>query len=241
MGDGTSSASTLPPLAASIRICRRHRRECSAQRWWERRLAIFHLGFPAVAGGVCQAEGVLLLQASLHSQSPVLQPLTQRPARRLRRTQGSAQRGPLRARDRRHGLSETRDCGRSPSCRVLPLEAGGKPIHQPDRSVSCSQKQPTSIRRDRAAIEPPPRGSAQVQIQTASGYTLSASGNTSASAKVLLAKELSPIRNPDAPTQREICGPSVTGPPLSIPFECDPVAGVLLLSGVGARPPPDGV
>jgi hypothetical protein len=34
---------------------------------------------------------------------------------------------------------------------------------------------------------------------------------------------------------------SVTGPPVSIPFERNPVAGALLLSGVGARPPPDGV
>jgi hypothetical protein len=45
-----------------------------------------------------------------------------------------------------------------------------------------------------------------VQIQTATRYTLSASGISSASAKVLLAKELLPIRNPDAPTQCEICG-----------------------------------
>ncbi|HEY2619148.1 MAG TPA: hypothetical protein VGI78_17540, partial [Acetobacteraceae bacterium] len=46
----------------------------------------------------------------------------------------------------------------------------------------------------------------RVQIQTTSGYTLSASGRSFVSAKVLLAKELSLIRNPDAPTQCEICG-----------------------------------
>jgi transposase len=34
---------------------------------------------------------------------------------------------------------------------------------------------------------------------------------------------------------------SVTGPCRSIPLSDDPVAGVSLLSGVGARPPPDGV
>jgi hypothetical protein len=35
--------------------------------------------------------------------------------------------------------------------------------------------------------------------------------------------------------------PSVTGLCWSIPLSHDPAAGVLLLSGVGARPPPDGV
>ena len=35
--------------------------------------------------------------------------------------------------------------------------------------------------------------------------------------------------------------PSVTGLDLSIPFCVVPLAGVLLLYGVGARPPPDGV
>jgi len=34
---------------------------------------------------------------------------------------------------------------------------------------------------------------------------------------------------------------SVTGPCWSIPLSHNPVAGVLLLSGVGARPPPNGV
>jgi hypothetical protein len=34
---------------------------------------------------------------------------------------------------------------------------------------------------------------------------------------------------------------SVTGPCWSIPLSHDPVAGVFLLSGVGAWPPPDGV
>ena len=34
---------------------------------------------------------------------------------------------------------------------------------------------------------------------------------------------------------------SVTGPCWSTPLSHDPVAGVLLLSGVGAWPPPDGV
>jgi hypothetical protein len=34
---------------------------------------------------------------------------------------------------------------------------------------------------------------------------------------------------------------SVTGHRVSIPFERDPVAGVLLLSGVSAELPPDGV
>jgi hypothetical protein len=42
-----------------------------------------------------------------------------------------------------------------------------------------------------------------------------------------------------------LCAPgdisSVTGPCWSIPLSHNPVAGVLLLSGVGARPPPDGV
>jgi hypothetical protein len=35
--------------------------------------------------------------------------------------------------------------------------------------------------------------------------------------------------------------PSVTGRWLSTPMSTDPAAGVLLLSGVGAGPPPDGV
>jgi hypothetical protein len=35
--------------------------------------------------------------------------------------------------------------------------------------------------------------------------------------------------------------PSVTGRWLSTPMSADPAAGVLLLSGVGAGPPPDGV
>src|ERR1700744_2539638 len=55
-------------------------------------------------------------------------------------------------------------------------------------------------------MPPQPRGSQQVQIQIATGYTLSASGNSSASAKVLLAKELSSIQSPDAPAECEICG-----------------------------------
>lgn len=38
-----------------------------------------------------------------------------------------------------------------------------------------------------------------------------------------------------------ICASSVTGPQVSSPKVRDPVAGIVLLSGVGARPPPDGV
>jgi hypothetical protein len=41
------------------------------------------------------------------------------------------------------------------------------------------------------------------------------------------------------PTDSDIS--SVTGPCRSTPLSHDPVAGVLLLSGVGAWPPPDGV
>jgi hypothetical protein len=39
-----------------------------------------------------------------------------------------------------------------------------------------------------------------------SRYTLSASGNSSASPEGFVAEELSPIRSPDAPVMREICG-----------------------------------
>jgi uncharacterized protein YoaH (UPF0181 family) len=45
-----------------------------------------------------------------------------------------------------------------------------------------------------------------VQIQTASRYTLSASGSSSASAKAFVAEELSPIQSPDAANQFEKCG-----------------------------------
>ena len=57
---------------------------------------------------------------------------------------------------------------------------------------------------------PPRRDPQQVQIQTASGYTLSASGNTSASEKILITKELCRFGTPDAPTQCEICGLGVS-------------------------------
>jgi hypothetical protein len=39
-----------------------------------------------------------------------------------------------------------------------------------------------------------------VQIQTVPGYTLSASGSSSALPKIFVAEELSPIQSPDAPT-----------------------------------------
>jgi hypothetical protein len=45
-----------------------------------------------------------------------------------------------------------------------------------------------------------------VQIQIAPGYTLSASGNSSASPQGFVTEELSPIQSPDAPTRCEICG-----------------------------------
>jgi hypothetical protein len=50
---------------------------------------------------------------------------------------------------------------------------------------------------------------------------------------------------PPAGVSSLLCAPSdissVTGPCWSIPLSHDPAAGVFLLSGVGARPPPDGV
>jgi hypothetical protein len=45
-----------------------------------------------------------------------------------------------------------------------------------------------------------------VQIQIASRYTLSAPGNSSASAKAFVAEELSPIQSPGAAIQFEKCG-----------------------------------
>ncbi|WP_288037313.1 hypothetical protein, partial [Acidiphilium sp.] len=45
-----------------------------------------------------------------------------------------------------------------------------------------------------------------VEIQTAPGYSLSASGTSSASPQGFVAEELSPIQSPDAPTFCEISG-----------------------------------
>ena len=87
-------------------------------------------------------------------------------------------------------------------------EARSKPFGQPDRPVRLAQQQCARIRGDRSAIErrPPPGSRQQVQIQTASRYTLSAPGNSSASPKGLVAEELSPIQSPGAATQFEISG-----------------------------------
>ena len=51
-----------------------------------------------------------------------------------------------------------------------------------------------------------PRGLRRLQIQTYPGYTLSASGLSSNHQEVVLAKQLSLIRSPDAPQQCEKCG-----------------------------------
>jgi hypothetical protein len=79
-------------------------------------------------------------------------------------------------------------------------EAGSKPINPPGPSLPAAANPRPTLSCPHRTL-PPRRDPQQVQIQTASGYTLSASGNTSASEKVLLAKELSPIRNPDAPAK----------------------------------------
>jgi hypothetical protein len=53
-----------------------------------------------------------------------------------------------------------------------------------------------------------------VQIRTASGYILSAPGNSSASPKAFVAEVLSPIQSLGAPTQCEICGLTLNLGPL---------------------------
>src|SRR5260370_26125130 len=50
------------------------------------------------------------------------------------------------------------------------------------------------------------RGLRRLQIQKYPGYTLSASGLSSNHQEVVLAKQLSLIRSPDAPQQCEKCG-----------------------------------
>src|SRR6266481_8216483 len=56
---------------------------------------------------------------------------------------------------------------------------------------------------------PPPRGLRRLQIQKYPAYTLSASGLSSNHQEVVLAKQLSLIRSPDALKLCEICGLAV--------------------------------
>jgi hypothetical protein len=86
-------------------------------------------------------------------------------------------------------------------------EAGSKPIQQSNRPIRRSQQQRTGVRCYPASIKPCHHRATRNRCKFKQRWvTLWASGNTSASEKVLLAKELSPIRNPNAPTQCEICG-----------------------------------
>ena len=86
-------------------------------------------------------------------------------------------------------------------------EAGGEALDQPDRPVGRAQQQRAGIR----VIAPPSNAATTARPSTgansnSSGYTLSASGTSSASPQGFVAEELSPIQSPDAPTQREISG-----------------------------------
>src|ERR1700759_4830338 len=82
-----------------------------------------------------------------------------------------------------------------------------------------------------------------MQIRTASGYTPSAPGNSSASAKAFVAEELSPIQSLGAPTQFEKSGlgrgTTTMQEPLVQYAAADPGTGPT--SGEVSQPGSDGV
>ncbi len=74
-----------------------------------------------------------------------------------------------------------------------------QPIHHPDRPIRRAQQQRPRIRCDRTTVKRRTTWRLRrLQIQKYPGYTLSASGLSSNHQEVVLAKQLSLIRSPDA-------------------------------------------
>ena len=86
-------------------------------------------------------------------------------------------------RDAEHALADQRrDLVLDPLRHARVAEAGGEAPDQADRPVGGAEQQRAGVRGDRAAVEGATTGGLrQVQTRTAPGYTLSASGTSSAS------------------------------------------------------------